>query len=865
MISGTPTNTSPTTIYTITAYNVVGSSTTTLSITVTNIPPPNISYHTPNVYNINTAIVPLAPNNTGGAVPATVYGQVSTFAGSGVAGSADGTGTTATLRAPTRTVIDPSGNVYVADRDNNLIRVISPNGVVTTFAGNGASGFTNGIGTIASFHQPNGVAIDDLGNIYVADATNNAIRKITPGRIVTTLAGNGTQGATNGTSTAATFYYPYGLTVDVAGNIYVGDTNNNLIRKIDAAGTVTTFAGNGVGALVNGTGTAASFYHPGAIAFDVAGNIYVADGQNYVIRKITPAGVVTTYAGSGSIGSINSPMLSASFNSPSGICFDAAGYMYVADITNNLIRKIDPQGNVTTLAGSGAAGAINGIATAASFNRPNDVQAASGNLYVADVSNNMIRKIVLTGYNIDKSLPAGLTFDQTTGIISGTPTAGSPVTIYTVTAYNIGGSSTTTLSIEVTDLTFAAIPTKNTCGIDFDPGATSSLPITYTSSNTAVATIVAGKIHIVGVGTSTITATDGASTVMQILTVNAVPQPTVTISTTTANPFCQGTAVMFTAVPNNAGAAPTYQWQVNGVNAGTNSTTYTNNNFQNNDVVTCSVTNTSTTCTVMPSAISNPYTVEVDPAVTSTIVISPVAEVCTGSSITFTATITNGGSNPGYQWQVNGINKGTNSDTYTDVLNNGDNVTCILTSSESCAAPVTSAAITAVVSSYSTIALAKNVTVTHGNSIQLSPDITGNISSYTWSPATGLDDATISDPVATPDLTTTYTLHVITAAGCDAYGSITVNVYYPIVAPNTFTPNGDSINDVWNVPALANYPNCIVNIYNRYGTPVYSSIGYTTAWDGTYNNKPLPVGTYYYVIDPKDGSPVSAGPLTILR
>jgi serine/threonine-protein kinase len=266
---------------------------------------------------------------------------------------------------------------------------------VTTLAGSGAIGATDATGTAASFNSPAGVAVDAAGNVYVADTFNNNIRKITSAGVVTTLAGSGTVGAVDATGTAASFFNPFGVAVDAAGNVYVGDYNNHKIRKITSAGVVTTLAGSGTVGAVDATGTAASFYQPAGVAVDAAGNVYVADGSNHKIRKITSAGVVTTLAGSGTIGAVDATGTAASFKYPYGIAVDAAGNVYVGDSNNHKIRKITSAGVVTTLAGSGAIGATDATGTAASFNFPYGVAVdAAGNAYVADYGNNKIRKII---------------------------------------------------------------------------------------------------------------------------------------------------------------------------------------------------------------------------------------------------------------------------------------------------------------------------------------------------------------------------------------------------------------------------------------------------------------------------------------
>jgi hypothetical protein len=322
---------------------------------------------------------------------------VTTLAGSGSSGSANGTGTAATFNNPYGVAVDGSGNVYVADYANNLIRKITAAGVVTTLAGSGSQGSADGEGTAASFYNPRGVAVDGSGNVYVADYEYHLIRKITSAGVVTTLAGSGSWGSANGSGTAASFNGPNGVAVDGSGNVYVADYFNHLIRKITSAGVVTTLAGSGSSGYGNGTGTAASFNSPVDVAVDGSGNVYVADLYNHLIRKITAAGVVTTLAGSGSSGSANGTGTAASFAFPHDVAVDGSGNVYVADYFNHLIRKITSAGVVTTLAGSGSLGSADGIGTAASFNYPWGVAVdGSGNVYVGDYGNHLIRKIVTT-------------------------------------------------------------------------------------------------------------------------------------------------------------------------------------------------------------------------------------------------------------------------------------------------------------------------------------------------------------------------------------------------------------------------------------------------------------------------------------
>jgi sugar lactone lactonase YvrE len=337
-------------------------------------------------------------------------GVVTTLAGQpGSSGSADGTGTNAQFNGPFGVAVDSVGNLYVADDDNNTIRKVTPDGVVTTLAGlAGSSGSADGTGTNAQFNFPDGVAVDSAGNVYVADWGNSTIRKVTPGGVVTTLAGlAGIPGSADGTGSAARFGSanggPRGVAVDSAGNVYVADTQNFTIRKVTSGGVVTTLAGlAGSWGSADGTGSAAQFADPSGVAVDSAGNVYVADTDNNTIRKVTPGGVVTTLAGLAGnvgIGSADGTGSAARFWWPEGVAVDSAGNVYMADTHNDTIRKVTPDGVVTTLAGlAGNLGSADGTGTNAQFNGPDGVAVDSaGNVNVADIGNDTIRKVTPSG------------------------------------------------------------------------------------------------------------------------------------------------------------------------------------------------------------------------------------------------------------------------------------------------------------------------------------------------------------------------------------------------------------------------------------------------------------------------------------
>ena len=336
--------------------------------------------------------------------PAGTNWVVTTLAGSpGGYGSTDDTGSNARFAYPYGIAVDNATNVYVADTYNLTIRKVTPAGVVSTVAGlAGSYGSTDGTGGHARFNLPLGIAVGGGTNLFVPDSANNTIRKITSAGVVSTIAGfAGSAGSTDGTLSTARFNNPQGVAVDPAGNLYVADSYNSTIRKVTSVGVVTTIAGlAGTPGTANGAGSDAQFNRPYGVALDTNGNIFVADTYNHIIRKITSAGVVSTFAGSAGVaGTTNGQGVSAQFNLPNGIAVDGAGNVYVADTGNNTIRKITSGGFVTTLAGlAGAAGSSDKTGGDARFSSPTGIAVDSvGTLYVADTANHTIRKITAVG------------------------------------------------------------------------------------------------------------------------------------------------------------------------------------------------------------------------------------------------------------------------------------------------------------------------------------------------------------------------------------------------------------------------------------------------------------------------------------
>lgn len=333
-------------------------------------------------------------------------GVITTLAGTGTSGfSGDGGApASAQINSPQGLAVDSTGTVYVADSNNVRVRKIS-GGLISTLAGTGSSTFggDGGDALNAQFTDPRGVVRDSVGNVYVADGIAHRIRKISPAGTVTTLAGTGAQGYSgdNGPASSAQLYNPMSIALDSSGNVYFSDLNNHRIRKIDTSGNITTVAGNGVGGFAGdgGAATSARIFVPYGLVVDSQGNLFIADTGNDRIRKVDTAGIITTWAGTGVSGFTNGAAASAKFNAPLGLAIDSADSLYVVDFGNNAIRKI-AGGMVSTVVGTGAGGFTGdgAAATSATLNAPRAVVVDAANkLYIADTGNHRVRQVDSSG------------------------------------------------------------------------------------------------------------------------------------------------------------------------------------------------------------------------------------------------------------------------------------------------------------------------------------------------------------------------------------------------------------------------------------------------------------------------------------
>jgi len=435
---------------------------------------------------------------------------ITTIAGNGTGAYAgDGAqATAAELNAPLGAVLDGAGNLYIADTQNNCVRMVNTLGIITTIAGNGTGGYSGdgSAATAAELGYPAAVALDAAGNIYIADAGNNRIRKVSTIGVITTIAGTGVAfySGDGGQATAARLNYPMGVTLDTYGNLYIADLSNNVIRKVNTSGIINTIVGTGIAGYSGdgGQATAAELNQPYGVALDAVGNLYIPDYNNNVIRMINTSGIITTIAGNGSFGfsGDGGQATAAELNSPKGVTFDAVGNLYIADFYNSRVRKITTTGIISTVAGNGTAGfsGDGGNATSAEIEFPYGVALdAAGSLYIADGSNNRIRKVTCSVPTLSVTASAG------------TVCAGQAATL------TASGASTYLWNISATSHTIVVTPTATT--------------------------------------TYTVTGTMGVCMSIQTITVNANPLPTVTVNSPT---ICVGATTTLTA----SGNAVTYSW-----------------------------------------------------------------------------------------------------------------------------------------------------------------------------------------------------------------------------------------------------------------------------------------------------------------
>lgn len=695
------------------------------------------------------------------------------------------------LNKPYSVALDAGNNVYIADFSNNRVRKVDAvTGIITTIAGNGTASSTgDGFPAVnATLNNPSGIAIDKNGNVYVSEYSGNRVRKISASTgNISTFAGNGTPAFSGDGNLAvnASLKSPFGLAIDTAGNVFIADALNHSIRKVNTSGYITTVAGSsqiaGGGFIDNVAATSGRLNKPYGIAVAPNGDLYIGDNGNNKIRKVTYAtGIISTYVSTGLI-------------TPYGVALDAGGNVYIADMGNNKIKKVDAVSGVITV----IAGTTNGYggdstsptATGTKLSVPMAVAFdSSGNIFIADNGNNRIREIVPFYPSVTIAASQNNVCSGTSVTFTATPTNGGALPTY---QWFVNGASVTG-----NGPTYTFVPNNGdavSCVLNsFNPyvnpttAHSDTIVMSVNASLTPSATIAASQNNICSGTQVTYTAmpVNGGTTpsyqwmvngatmtgsgatfsyapangdlisCMLTSSVACASTPTVASDTFTAavtssitpsvmiaaaqNNICANTPVIFTATATNGGTTPTYQWQVNGVNAGTNANTF-NYTPSNSDVISCVLTS-SAGCANPNLAISNAITMTVNPVIPATVSIAASQNnICSGTQVTFTATPGNGGATPAYQWMINGAPVGTNNATFTFAPSNNNVVSCVMTSSATCAGTTPAASNNITMNVTSSVVPQVNITpgvsnICAGTSVLYTaiPSHGGTAPSYQW-------------------------------------------------------------------------------------------------------------------------------------
>lgn len=693
----------------------------------------------------------IADNNNHRIRKVDVAGNISTIAGCNFNSAqgyfGDGSpGISALLNLPSGLAYDTSGNLYIADRNNNRVRKVNTSGIITTFAGTGIAGYNGDLiaATSAMLSGPASVATDRKGNVYICDADNMRIRKVDAAGIITTYAGNGVAvyGGDGMRADSASFVNPVSILTDAIGNLFVSDASNARIRKIDTNQIISTYAGIGTGGYFGdgGPATTAQIRQYG-IAFNQSGNLLIADRYNNSVRKIDAAGIISTVAGNGSssFSGMGGPAVLAGIGPPLGVRTDNLNNLYIS--TSQRILKVDTAGLISVFAGNGGTGSAGdgGPATAASVNSTAGlIFDSSGNLLIADVGNSRIRivhnaKITVTALNDTICTGSGTTFTANVNAASvytphyrwiknGT-SVGSDSISYTspilangdiVYCYITNGATGPTIAESnrktMTVISPSALPSFVAYSIS---GTNICTGTTVTCSTTSVVNggsapvfdwyknrvhVFTGPLYMfVASDRDTVRCKltssspcllyDTALSANIVFSVQAPAYPTINITTSSipggGTRYCAGSNAYCYINSRTLDVSPTFEWFVNGIDV--NSGFSFNFTPQNGDFVVCRMI-THATCIITDTVYSNSLVFAVDsPANPSVTITSDTGTlICSGTRVKCTAAPVLGGTSPNYSWYVNGTLKYTGSSTYTFTPIDGDSVYCTIRSNSNC-------------------------------------------------------------------------------------------------------------------------------------------------------------------------------------
>jgi gliding motility-associated-like protein len=591
---------------------------------------------------------------------------ITTIAGNGTYGYSGngGPATSAQLAWCIGVITDNAGNVYIADFDNDVIRKVNSAGIISNFAGINIAGNTGdgGPAISAQVYHPAWLSFDHAGNLYFIDQNGVAIRKVNTSGTISTLTGNFPPGYSGdgGLLINAQFHQITGISFDLSDNMYIADGGNNVIRKVNTSGTITTVVGNGTPGFSGdgGPAIASQLGGPYAVVFDNTGNMYIPDLGNSRIRKVSTNGIITSIAGNGTMGysGDGGQAANAQLYYPWSIAIDNANNIYIGDAGNYVIRKIDPAGIISTFAGNGSYGNTGdgGPAISAELGEIGTVAVDnSGNVFVC------IRNYFYVIRKINTCATAAINLQPSNAVV-----CGQADTSFTINAANV---STYLWQIN----TGAGWNDITNNGI-YSGSASSRLKITGadTSMNSyqyrCILTNSCGNLF--------------SSTATLYVT---IPLSPAVIIATPSDTVCSGNNTTFSATSMNGGSFPLYQWKKNGVIVAIGNT-YTSNSITTGDVITCLLTST-INCVTTRTAISNAITMKVNPVLIPSIsILASAQNICSGTRDTFSARITDEGSSSLFQWKKNGVTVGTASTYIDNTLNDGDVVSCILTSTDNC-------------------------------------------------------------------------------------------------------------------------------------------------------------------------------------